>query len=180
MLHPYMGFMLRGICPKPTTPLLLGVATTDVEPERKPASKWTKRPRSPSSSPSQIPTLLSPGSACVNYFYVSDLFKGLRFTNFRDFDLKTQATLLHAKALASDCISKINGSKGKKDALSGRMGAKSFFTRVSTQGQCLFKAPLGHSLFFPSKAPVCPCLVPAILPSSLRVNGCTAGQSGAG
>lgn len=175
-----MGFRLRVLhCPKPTTPFVLGVAPTDVEPGRKPASKRTKRPRSPSSSPSQIPTLLSPGSACINYFYASNLFKGLQFTNFRDFDLKTQATPLDAKALAFDCISKINGSKGEKDALSRRMGAKSFFTRVSTRGQCIFKAPLGHSLFFPSKAPVCPCLVPTILPGSLRVNGCTAGQSGA-
>lgn len=93
---------------------MLAVGQMDVEPVRKPDGKRTKRPRSPSSSPSQIPILLSPGSACINYFYTSDLFKGLRFTNFRDFDLKTQATPLHVKTLASDCISKINGSKEKK------------------------------------------------------------------
>lgn len=121
--------------------------------EKQPAT----RPRPPSSSPSQIPALPSPGPACINYFYASHLLKGQRFTNFRDFDLKMQAVLLHAKALASDCVSKINGSKGKKkpptkpkkpDALSRRMGAKSFFTRVSTRGQRLFKGPLGRSLFF--------------------------------
>lgn len=114
LLHLHTGFKLRGICPKPTTPLVLGVAPTDVEPGRKPASKGAERPRSPSSSPSHIPALLSPGSVCINYFHASDLFKGRRFTNFRDFDLKMQAAPLHAKAFASDCMSKINGSKGKQ------------------------------------------------------------------
>lgn len=76
--------------------------------------KSTERPTSPSSSPRQIRVLLSTGSTCINYFYASDLFKALRFTNFRDFDLKMQVTLLHVKTLASDCISKINGSQEKK------------------------------------------------------------------
>ena len=59
------------------------------------------------------------------------------------------------------------------------MGAKPFFTRLSTQGQGIFKAPLDHSLFSPPKAAVCPCLFPALLPGSPSVNGRTAGQSGA-
>lgn len=85
------GFCAKGDLPRPRS-------QGHVEPERKPGAKRT---RSPSSSPSRIPTLLPPGPVCINYFHTSDLFKGLRFTNFRDFDLQMHRTPLHAKAICS-------------------------------------------------------------------------------
>lgn len=159
------GFCAKGDLPRPPS-------QGHVEPERKPGAK---RPRSPSSSPSRIPTLLPPGPACVNYFHTSDLFKELGFTNFRDFDLQMHRTPLHAKALAADCRRKINGRQEKKGC-SEQDRSKVIFQPSFHSGSVTPPSSPRPLTFFSIRAPVCACV--GLHPVAAG-NGCGEGQSGA-